>query len=1135
MDCPRCHHHNADGSRFCGACGSSLVRDVTCSRCGYANPGGQEFCNGCGQRLGDAAAPVARDPRAYAPQHLTAKILQSRSALEGERKQVTVLFADVKGSMDLAEQIDPEEWHRLMDRFFQILTDGVHRFEGTVNQYTGDGIMALFGAPIAHEDHAQRACWAALHLAEELRRYATELRLDRGLGFGVRIGLNSGEVVVGRIGDDLHMDYTAHGHTVGLAQRMEQLAEPGKVFASEHTARLVTGLFALKDLGATRVKGVAEPLRVFELEGAGTLRTRLEVARTRGFSRFVGRGDEMAALDTALERALAGDGQVVGIVAEPGVGKSRLCLEFIERCRARGLPVDQAHCVAHGKRIPFLPLLEWLRGYFGIADRDGDQATREKIAGKLLLLDSRFGEELPLFFDLLGAPDPERSAPPLDPEARQRQIFAALKRLTHARSRREPNVSVVEDLHWIDGGSEAFLENFVEAIAGTRTLVVVNFRPEYQAAWMRKSYYRQLALLPLGPEVSAELLRDLLGDDPSLDGVAHRIHRRTAGNPFFIEEIVQGLVEAGHLAGVRGAYRLVRPVDETALPATAHAVLAARIDRLAEREKAVLQTAAVIGKEFTEPVLRRVVDVPEADLAAALAALTRAELLYETALYPAAEYSFKHPLTQEVAYRSQLGERRTSIHQKVARALLAAHADKLVERAAELAHHYEAAGERLEAARWHRRAAEWVGLSDMTEAIAHWRRVRVLVESEPESAEAIELGVAACAQLLGLGWRLGAAEEEAVATFEAGRSLAERSGNLRSLGALVGNYAAMRGLGVSAAEYVTYARDAMRIAGRTDDDGLKVAARALLAYGHWFRGDVRAGLEGCEAALAHVPHDPSVGADIGGYSPSIGLFHAKALMLMETGPLDHARASNERALELARTHGWREMIVWMLFTSVWICERSGGDAVVALEHGRRALEMAEASGRPFDRAFVRHGLGVAQLLDGRADDAVATLEEGLRIARLARAGVVLEGWFLAVLARAFLARGDVPRARATAEEGIAAARTRETRVYEIHALLALVRALLCSGDPASLAQADATLARVEDRVRETGARTLEAEAHACRAELARRRGDDAVRRHELEEAMRRFTEMGAPARAEQVARELGSSAESSGISSTSGT
>jgi len=361
MECPRCHCANADGARFCGECGVSLIGEVPCASCGCGNPAGQKFCNGCGGPLGESARPLERDRRAYTPKHLAEKILTTRAALEGERKQVTVLFADVKGSMDLAERLDPEEWHKIMDRFFAILAEGVHRFEGTVNQYTGDGIMALFGAPIAHEDHGQRACYAALHLQHELRRYADEVRLEHGLAFSVRMGLNSGEVVVGKIGDDLRMDYTAQGHTVGLAARMEQLAAPERVNLTEHTAALVTGFVRLRDLGPFTVKGVHEPVRVYELEGVGPLRSRFQVAARRGLVRFVGRETELAQMRGALQLARNGRGQLVAVVGEAGVGKSRLFHEFKLGAQSSsaggaigpvgGCRVLETFSVSHGKAL----------------------------------------------------------------------------------------------------------------------------------------------------------------------------------------------------------------------------------------------------------------------------------------------------------------------------------------------------------------------------------------------------------------------------------------------------------------------------------------------------------------------------------------------------------------------------------------------------------------------------------------------------------------------------------------------------------------------------------------------------------------------------------------------------------------
>ena len=432
MHCPQCQHQNNESAKFCEECGARLI--TACPQCGQSVSPTAKFCAECGTSLtrqftvqslesgvqkASGSKPQLSDARhqtldlrpIYTPPHLADKILQSKSALEGERKQVTVLFADVKGSMELAEQLDPEEWHQILDRFFAILTDGVHRFEGTVNQYTGDGIMALFGAPIAHEDHAQRACYAALQLRDEIARYATEVKRQHGVSFATRMGLNSGEVVVGTIGDDLRMDYTAQGHTVGLAQRMEALASPDSCYLSATTAALVGGYFALDDLGDFQVKGVSAPVRVHRLAGVGASRTRFDISRARGLSRFVGRAADLHILEDALAQAAVGNGQVVGVVAPAGTGKSRLGFEFLERCRARGLRVYEGRAVAHGKNIPFLPILELFRAYFDITLTDDDRSAREKIAGRMVVLDQRLVEALPLLFDFLGVSDPQRPVP----------------------------------------------------------------------------------------------------------------------------------------------------------------------------------------------------------------------------------------------------------------------------------------------------------------------------------------------------------------------------------------------------------------------------------------------------------------------------------------------------------------------------------------------------------------------------------------------------------------------------------------------------------------------------------------------------------------------------------------------------
>jgi len=856
MRCSSCGSDNREGRKFCAGCGAALT--LACAACGAKNQPGERFCGECGKPLLEAAKPAPPpDPRSYTPKHLAEKILTSRSALEGERKQVTVLFVDVTGSMHIAEKVDPEEWHKVMDGFFRILSDGIHRFEGTINQYTGDGIMALFGAPIAHEDHARRACYAALYLRDELRHYADDLRRKSALNFSVRMGRNSGEVVVGKIGDDLRMDYTAQGHTVGLAARMEQLAESGRVYLTDETAKLVTGFFRLRDLGPFELKGASAGIRVYELEGASTLRTSIEVSRSRGFSRFVGRADEMAALEAALGRAVEGNGQVIGVVAHPGFGKSRLCFEFAERCRARGITVYEAHGVSHGKLISFLPILELLRAVFRITEQDGSEAAREKIAGRMLLLDEGLRDALPLMFDFLGVPDPERPAPDMEPEVRLRQLFGIVKRIAQARSRREPAVLLLEDLHWFDGGSDAVLEVLVDTAEGMRTLIVTNFRPEYHAGWMQRSYYQQLPLLPLGTEAIAELLRDLLGTDASVTSLGRLIRERTSGIPFFIEEIVQSLAEAGSLEGRKGAYRLVRPVAELALPTTVQAVLAARVDRLEEREKQVLQTAAVIGRQFTEPILRRVVELPETDLARALEKLAAAEFIFEQALYPQAEYIFKHALTQEVAYQSVLTERRRVLHERTAQAIETLFAEALEAHYGELAHHYKLSGNAEKAVEYLHVAGEQAAeRSANAEAVSNLTTALDLLPTLPDTTGRDRREVTLQTTLAGvLVATKGFGASERQRPLERARFLCERLGESRQLGPVLTNlfqvYVQQGRLGAAS----ELAEQSLRLAEELQDPGLLSVAHHSAGEASLWTGQLVRAQKHFEEAVA--PHDPN--------------------------------------------------------------------------------------------------------------------------------------------------------------------------------------------------------------------------------------------------------------------------------------
>jgi hypothetical protein len=493
-----------------------------------------------------------------------------------------------------------------MERLFGLLCEGVHRFEGTVDKFTGDGIMALFGAPIAHEDHARRACYAALRLRDSALRYAEELRRSHGIEFAVRLGLNSGEVVVGAIGDDLKLDYTALGHAVNLAQRMESLAEPGKAYVSAATASLVEGYVDLRPVGLKKVKGLAEPVAVFELVKLGRARTALEVAAGKGLSPFGGRNLEMAMLEDALASLRDGEGATIGVIAEPAVGKSRLCHEFSELCQTRGVDVFTAHGLAHSQSVPFAPVLEMLRAQLGVTDEDDIARARRLVAEAVLALDDSLGDALPVLYDFLGVAAPASVPSAVDAEARQRQLFAALDRLHQRRLELGPIVIVAEDLHWFDDASEAFMTRLANDVPGQPLLLLATCRPEYRPPWADSPRYTALALAPLDESASGTLLRALLGNHPSVDGLAEHILGRTGGNPLFIEEVVQGLAEEGYFVGQRGRFELARTVGEVRIPATAQAVLGARIDRLAEREKALVQAASVVGRRFSGPVVGRV-------------------------------------------------------------------------------------------------------------------------------------------------------------------------------------------------------------------------------------------------------------------------------------------------------------------------------------------------------------------------------------------------------------------------------------------------------------------------------------------------------------------------------------------------
>jgi class 3 adenylate cyclase/tetratricopeptide (TPR) repeat protein len=844
MKCPRCQHENRPGAKFCEECAAPLAR--ACAKCGAQLSPTAKFCSECAHPASQAAPSTSHHfgaPEAYTPEHLAEKILSSKAALEDERKQVTVLFADLKGSMELLADRDPEEARQLLDPVLERMMGAVHRYEGTVNQVMGDGIMALFGAPLAHEDHAVRACYAALRMQDAVKQYAEDARRTHGIEVQIRVGLNSGEVVVRSIGSDLAMDYTAVGQTTHLAARMEQLATPGAIRITADTFALAEGHIEVKSLGLVPIKGVAAPVEVYEVLGAFVGRSRLQAAVARGLTKFVGRTAEMDQLHQAFERAKTGHGQVVAVVGEPGVGKSRLYWEFIHSHHTHGGLVLESGSVSYGKAAAYLPVIELLRVYFQVEPRDDARKIREKVTGKLLSLDRALEPSLPALLWLLDVAVDNAQWERHDPSQRRQTMLESVKRLLLRESQVQPLVVLFEDLHWIDAETQALLDGLVESLPTARVLLLVNYRPEYQHGWGGKTYYRQLRIDPLPLESAEDLLNALLGEDRSLDPLKRLLTERTEGNPLFLEESVKMLAEDHVLSGERGAYRLPKPLQGLQIPATAQAILAVRIDRLPPEEKRLLQSASVVGKDVPFALLQEIAGMKEHDLRRGVAHLQAAEFVYETCLFPEVEYTFKHALTHEVAYGSVLHDRRRALHAAIVEGIERLYPERLADQVDRLAHHAfrgeiwdKAVGLLRQAgAKAVARSAPREAATCFEQALVALERVR---ESHDTITQAIDLRIDLQSALGPLG-----ASERMLDTLREAATLAEMLGDHRRLGRVSAHMCYSFLWMGDADRAVESGQRALALASALGDLGLEVVTNFRLGQAHFALGEYRRAID----------------------------------------------------------------------------------------------------------------------------------------------------------------------------------------------------------------------------------------------------------------------------------------------------
>lgn len=1066
-------------------------------------------------------------PPAYTPRYLADKILSMRSVIEGEKKQVTVLFCDTANSTVLAERLGPEGWHETMNAFFAGLTEAVHQLEGTVNQFTGDGAIALFGAPVAHEDHAYRACMAALRLRDATATLDARLQAEYGLPFSIRIGLNSGEVVVGTIGDDLRMDYTAQGHVVAIAARLEALATGGRILMSEHCHRQVRGMCDVRSIGSPPLKGVAEPIEVFELLSTRPSANRFDMSRSRGLTRFVGRDPDLAVLESALARARSGEGVVLGVVAEAGTGKSRLFHEFIGACRARGMTVHVGRALSHGANIPYLPMLQVFRSHYGIDEQEEPASARDKIAGKLMRLGSEFTDYVPLVCELLGVADPALPQVQIDPDAKQRRLFELLRRVIQGADPMAGSViTCFEDLHWMDPASERFLEEWVDAQAGSNRLLLLNFRPGYQAEWMKKPYYQQISLSPLGPEAVGAMLSDLIGDDPTTAGLADDIFRRSGGNPFFCEEIVQSLRESGDLVMSPARIQLRQPLSALRIPASVQSILAARIDRLPDAEKSVLQIAAVIGREFSPALVRHVMDLAPELFNGLIDRLCEGEFLHATREGSRSTLTFKHALTQEVAINSQLRDKRRLTHMMVAQGIESLYANRLGEMASLRAWHWQQAGEALKAALAYGEAAVQIRSGNRIQQLEYIRKALELTASLPASPPRQQLRLQCLVELIvGGAWRFSMTDSELEVLCNEARELAEAFG-MKELALMIraGRAAAS---GMMAGDIRAWTQAIETLAGQCAEAAPEVSGTIIGQYSYalYASGRLREGLGFAEQSEAMCHDDPRFGLAMG-YSVLGAMQNCLGLIYTSLGRLDDARAIYARALVVLPTAGIVEELLWNQANQSESELPRGLPAddpqvLRSVALSSIAIERADQIASDFTRGVAKRAWLVALLMQQRFEEAVIAATDCLDHLRTRRAHLEVEARCLAYFADALRGVGRHAEALVAADESVACSRERGARYFESCALLCLGLCQIAEPTPAREQDARRSFEQALAIARDIGAAALVPQIIEALADQSARLGNDDAAAAGRREALAGYRAVNASGHAARLAAALG--------------
>jgi len=968
------------------------------------------------------------------------------------------------------------------------MIDAVRRYDGYIVQSTGDGIFALFGAPLAHEDHPQRALYAALRMQEELKRYSARLRELGNLPIEARVGVNTGEVVVRSITTgEGHTEYTPIGHTANLGSRMQALAPTGSIAISEATHKFCEGYFTLKPLGPTRVKGVSEPVTVYEVTGLGPLRSRLERAAGRGFTKFVGRQREIDAMKAAAEQAKAGHGQIVAAMAEEGVGESGLLFEF-KATSAAGWMVLETFSVSHGKASSYLPVIDLLHSYFKIASQDDQRTRREKIAGRIAILDRTLEDTIPYLYSLLGIAEQPDPLVQMDPQTRKRGTLDAVKRILLRASLNQPLMLIFEDLHWIDEGTQAFLNLLADSIGTAKVVLLVNYRPEYSHHWNSKTYYTQLRLDPLGKESADEMLSALLGEGQDLVPLKRLIIERTEGNPFFMEEIVLALFDEGALVR-NGAVKLTRSLNQLKIPPTVQAILAARIDRLPADAKDLLQTLAVIGREFPVALVRRLLSTSDDELNRMLSDLQMAEFIYEQPATGDIEYIFKHALTQEVAYHALLVERRKLLHEHAGQALESMFADQLDDHLGELARHYSRSDNAAKAVEYLGRAGQQaLQRSAHADAISSLIVAVDLLQRLQDGPERIQREL--LLQLV-LGSALiavkGYAAPETERAFTRARELCERVGDPPELFSALWGLWLMHLLRGELRTAYKLAERLLWLAQSAHDPALLMYAQSALGSSSYWMGELLPAREHVEVAIPLYDRERHrlLTFRYGGAHAGTTCLLLAAATLWRLGYPDQALKREDEALAFARGLSHPLSLAFTEFF-VAILRQSRREARAAQEAAEGVIALCVEHGFPGWLAMATSVRGWAMAEQGRNEDGIAQIEEGLAAARTTGAGL----WrphLLCLVAEAYGKADRLDGGLCALAEALGAAEKNENRLYEseIHRLKG---ELLFRRGASTAAEAQNCFERAIVIARNQSAKSLELRATMSLARLLAKQG-----------------------------------------------